>query len=80
MSSALGRNDPCHCGSGRKYKNCCQKMGPSETTGTSKVILIVLAAVVLIGLVLVGISLTEGGGRDICPPGTVWSAAHQHCH
>ncbi len=19
----LGRNDPCHCGSGRKYKACC---------------------------------------------------------
>ena len=19
----LGRNDPCHCGSGKKYKNCC---------------------------------------------------------
>jgi len=19
----LGRNDPCHCGSGRKYKRCC---------------------------------------------------------
>lgn len=19
-----GRNDPCHCGSGRKYKHCCQ--------------------------------------------------------
>src|SRR4030067_309481 len=19
----IGRNDPCHCGSGRKYKNCC---------------------------------------------------------
>ena len=19
----LGRNDPCHCGSGRKYKQCC---------------------------------------------------------
>ena len=18
-----GRNDPCHCGSGRKYKQCC---------------------------------------------------------
>ena len=18
-----GRNDPCHCGSGKKYKNCC---------------------------------------------------------
>ncbi len=20
-----GRNDPCHCGSGKKYKVCCQK-------------------------------------------------------
>ena len=20
----LGRNDPCHCGSGKKYKKCCQ--------------------------------------------------------
>lgn len=19
----MGRNDPCHCGSGRKYKQCC---------------------------------------------------------
>ena len=19
----LGRNDPCHCGSGKKYKRCC---------------------------------------------------------
>ena len=21
--SRLGRNDPCHCGSGKKYKKCC---------------------------------------------------------
>jgi hypothetical protein len=21
--SKLGRNDPCHCGSGKKYKHCC---------------------------------------------------------
>jgi hypothetical protein len=20
----LGRNDPCHCGSGKKYKKCCE--------------------------------------------------------
>lgn len=25
-SRALGRNDPCPCGSGRKYKNCCLRM------------------------------------------------------
>jgi hypothetical protein len=23
MSSKPGRNEPCHCGSGRKYKHCC---------------------------------------------------------
>jgi len=23
MSSKTGRNDPCGCGSGKKYKNCC---------------------------------------------------------
>jgi hypothetical protein len=23
MVSQLGRNDPCHCGSGKKYKQCC---------------------------------------------------------
>ena len=24
-SSKVGRNDPCPCGSGKKYKNCCGK-------------------------------------------------------
>lgn len=23
MSQRIGRNDPCLCGSGRKYKHCC---------------------------------------------------------
>ena len=23
MNSKLNRNDPCSCGSGKKYKNCC---------------------------------------------------------
>jgi sulfatase maturation enzyme AslB (radical SAM superfamily) len=25
VSSEIGRNDPCRCGSGRKYKKCCGK-------------------------------------------------------
>ncbi len=24
----LGRNEPCHCGSGRKYKHCCMRKDP----------------------------------------------------
>ena len=26
----IGRNDPCHCGSGRKYKKCCLNKGISH--------------------------------------------------
>jgi preprotein translocase subunit SecA len=25
MEKAIGRNDPCPCGSGKKYKKCCGK-------------------------------------------------------
>lgn len=26
MSKKIGRNDPCHCGSGKKYKKCCSEL------------------------------------------------------
>jgi preprotein translocase subunit SecA len=26
----IARNDPCPCGSGKKYKNCCGKSGPKK--------------------------------------------------
>lgn len=26
----IGRNDPCPCGSGKKYKNCCLQSGKYE--------------------------------------------------
>lgn len=80
MSSSLGRNDPCHCGSGEKYKHCCQEKDRSTSTVRSKTAMIIIAAVLILGLVLVGISLTVGGGQRTCPPGTVWSAEHRHCH
>lgn len=28
----IGRNDPCPCGSGKKYKNCCLKEGNDWNT------------------------------------------------
>jgi hypothetical protein len=27
MSVRIGRNDPCTCGSGKKYKHCCALKG-----------------------------------------------------
>lgn len=29
MSEKIGRNDPCPCGSGKKYKSCCFGKPPS---------------------------------------------------
>ena len=28
VEKTVGRNDPCPCGSGKKYKNCCMKLKP----------------------------------------------------
>ena len=30
MSAKIGRNDPCPCGSGRKYKHCCGGVAPAD--------------------------------------------------
>ena len=32
----LGRNDPCHCGSGKKYKNCCLGSAGEDGPGPAK--------------------------------------------
>jgi tetratricopeptide (TPR) repeat protein len=31
MTSKIGRNDPCPCGSGKKYKQCCEQTGGAAT-------------------------------------------------
>ena len=30
----IGRNDPCHCGSGQKYKRCCQEKDEAAERAT----------------------------------------------
>ncbi|NGX59311.1 MAG: hypothetical protein KR126chlam3_00459 [Chlamydiae bacterium] len=31
MTKKVGRNDPCPCGSGKKFKKCCeQRLGPKK--------------------------------------------------
>jgi SEC-C motif/Protein of unknown function (DUF2384) len=34
MTQKLGRNDPCPCGSGKKYKQCCGQNGAPATAST----------------------------------------------
>ena len=46
MVDKIGRNDPCPCGSGKKYKNCClQKQQPKGSSlGRRKITAKVLSA------------------------------------
>ena len=72
----IGRNDPCHCGSGKKYKHCCL----SKETGLRLPYKLCLAIGVLIfvmSLVMIINSLREFEPRSTS---RVWSEEHQHWH
>jgi hypothetical protein len=34
VSHRTGRNDPCTCGSGKKYKHCCARKGDRLSVGS----------------------------------------------
>jgi len=36
MTTALGRNDPCPCGSGRKFKHCCLRLLDDEAAAKTR--------------------------------------------
>lgn len=78
MAAKLNRNDPCHCGSGKKYKNCCQKKDQSNLS--SKLGMIGVVVAVMLGLFIVWLTVTGDDRPRECPPGTSWSVSHQHCH
>jgi hypothetical protein len=74
---SVSRNAPCPCGSGRKYKRCCERVVPSATKENPPWLGIVLGAIV----VLAAVGLLAGVWRgDPEKSGRVWSAEHGHWH
>ena len=69
-----GRNDPCPCGSGRKYKKCCELKG---TRRTSYTLLIAVGGAVLAAIIIAFAQFTSDRENV---PGRVWSAEHGHYH
>jgi len=72
----IGRNDPCHCGSGKKYKNCHQKSAGKFRNNW----IYIIGAAVIGGIILVIYILLSSGGSNEPPPGKVWSPEHGHWH
>lgn len=50
----VGRNEPCPCGSGKKYKQCCRGKGDPETQARIRKYLL-LTTVVVVAAVACGI-------------------------
>lgn len=79
----IGRNEACHCGSGKKYKNCHQQID-AEKEGRNKSMLI--GGLVVFFIIMAAILLflnTQTSGNPApgeTPPGKVWSEEHGHWH
>lgn len=57
--AAVGRNEPCPCGSGKKYKNCCALKKDRTSLGSLVVAALIALALLTGGLYLV-LSLNAG--------------------
>ncbi len=78
MPRTPGRNDKCPCGSGKKYKQCCEGKGPNPW-GTRVMVGLVLATI--LGALYAGVaSFYEEPSSTSPAPGKVWSPEHGHYH
>lgn len=75
MAAKIGRNDPCHCGSGRKYKHC--HMG-QEASGSPRRRFFVGAVIVLF-LATLALAINSAYNQSDAP-GRVWDPEHGHYH
>ncbi len=76
-TAKTGRNDPCPCGSGKKYKQCCEGKAAEKTAFLTKWIAVAVGVLGL--LIAVGIVVFTDESRD-APSGRVWSTEHGHWH
>jgi SEC-C motif-containing protein len=75
-ANKAGRNDSCPCGSGKKYKKCCE-LKLQKSRGNT--LLLVIVGLLMAAGVATGIS-SFMSDKDVARPGGVWSAEHGHYH
>jgi hypothetical protein len=74
----IGRNDACSCGSGLKYKQCCEKRLDKKTR-TPMILGLALAALIAGGITMAFMTPPDMSDAQ-APPGKVWNEAHGHFH
>lgn len=76
----VGRNEPCPCGSGKKYKNCHMKKEEKQSgrnLGLLYLILFIVFCVIAGVTAYINSQTPEAAGSNV---GKVWSEEHQHYH
>ena len=68
-----GRNDPCPCGSGKKFKQCCSSKEDSRSQVGTYMLIGVLVAIG--GIIAFTFTTNSGGGSR-----QVWDPEHGHYH
>jgi hypothetical protein len=74
----IGRNAPCPCGSGKKYKNCCLASEASANSVKQKLLATLIVLIMVAGAIAVIIAFRSS--EPSSGPARVWSEEHQHWH
>jgi hypothetical protein len=78
-TAKAGRNDACPCGSGKKYKKCCELKQQGMRGNT--VLLVIVGLLMAAGVVAGITAFTTERGHVSRPGGSgVWSPEHGHYH
>ncbi|MCL4846585.1 MAG: SEC-C domain-containing protein [Acidobacteria bacterium] len=76
-SPKAGRNDLCPCGSGRKFKKCCDKKAAG---GTGRWLAVLVVGALLAAVAFAASWALRDPGSSTPRPGQVWSEEHGHYH
>jgi hypothetical protein len=74
-----GRNEPCPCGSGKKFKKCCEGKADASQKMRSRGLVAVLLVVLAIVIAAVVIDLRSEDAPAV-ETERVWSPEHGHYH
>ena len=74
----VGRNAPCPCGSGKKYKRCC--ISKSQRTSLGGWITLSAVGLMLAAGAVIMLSSLKNMDSEPTGPRRVWSEEHGHWH
>ncbi len=73
----VGRNDICPCGSGKKFKKCCEG---ASTSGRGTMLMGLLIGALVVGGLIAGVTSFSTESAHVGKTTGVWDPVHGHYH